>query len=66
MDIYSQGGDNVDKLMTLKEVAETLNVSYKTVYRWIKAEKLTAVRVGGVLRVSKEHLDNFLDVTGSD
>lgn len=56
----------MDKLMTLKEVAETLNVSYKTVYRWIKAEKLTAVRVGGVLRVSKEHLDNFLDVTGSD
>lgn len=35
-----------------QQLADHLGVCRKTIYRWIKAGDLPAVRVGGVLRVS--------------
>lgn len=46
---------------TLDEVAVMLKVVYLTVYRWVRAGKLKAYKVGKQYRVSKEHLDHFLE-----
>lgn len=51
---------------TLKEVAEKLNQSYTTVYRWVHGDKsrskdpiLKARRTGLTYRISSEELENF-------
>lgn len=38
------------KLYTADEMAKTLNVHIKTVYRWGREEKLTVMRVGRSVR----------------
>jgi len=44
-------------LLTIPDVAERLQVSTRTVSRWIAAETLTSVRIGRVVRVPAEALD---------
>lgn len=46
---------------TLDEVAVMLKVVYLTVYRWVRAGKLKAYKVGKQYRISKEQLDLFLE-----
>lgn len=46
---------------TLDEVAVMLKVVYLTVYRWVRAGKLQAYKVGKQYRISKEQLDLFLE-----
>jgi excisionase family DNA binding protein len=41
--------DELPELLTPLEVAEKLNVSRRTVYRWIKAGRMTPQRVGDML-----------------
>jgi excisionase family DNA binding protein len=48
------------QLLTLAEVAGELRTSIDWVRRRIWAEELAAYRVGGVLRVSRPDLDDFL------
>ncbi len=50
----------MSEYLTTIEVMQELKVTYTTVWRWIKAGKLTAYRVGGVLRVKREDLEKFL------
>ena len=52
--------------LTLKEVAEKLNQSYTTVYRWVHGDKhrskdpiLKARRTGRTYRISSEELEKF-------
>jgi excisionase family DNA binding protein len=50
------------KYLTPKEVAERLQVTVQTVYRWIQRHGLPAVRVGGkVYRIGEKELDVFLE-----
>ena len=49
-----------DTYYSIKEVAGTVRVSYLTVYRWIRAEKLKSYKAGKQYRISKEDLQNFL------
>ena len=51
----------MDKLMTLQEVSEILNVHYRTVLNWINEGKLEAVKTGRLWRVSQEQLNTFLE-----
>ena len=37
-----------DELTTARDAAKTLGVHFTTVYRWIKAGKLWAIRIGGI------------------
>lgn len=46
---------------TLDEVSVMLKVVYLTVYRWVRAGKLQAYKVGKQYRISKEQLDLFLE-----
>ena len=46
---------------SIQEVAVLLKVTYLTVYRWIRADKLKAVRAEKQYRISKSDLDLFLE-----
>jgi excisionase family DNA binding protein len=50
-----------DKFYTPQEVAELLKISYMTVFRWIRAGKMKAYKLGKQYRISKEELDKFLE-----
>jgi excisionase family DNA binding protein len=50
-----------DKYYTIQEVADMLKVAYLTVYRWIQASKLVAVKAGKQYRIKKSELDKFLE-----
>jgi len=49
-----------DQYYSIEEVSNILKVAYLTVYRWIQANKLTALKAGKQYRVKKEDLDIFL------
>lgn len=61
---------NIDKnnmetneiIYTIDEVAKMLRVSYLTVYRWIQAGKLPAIKAGKQYRITKSQLDKFLEI----
>lgn len=45
---------------TLQDVAERLKVSYRTVYRWVRAGDLPAYKLGQDWRVEDSDLRKFL------
>ena len=47
------------KVYTLDEVADILKVSRRTLYTWISAGKLKAVKIGKYWRVSEQALREF-------
>lgn len=49
----------MEKLYTCKDVAERYGVKITTVWEWIRAGKLAAVRVGKQYRVRAEALEEF-------
>ena len=49
------------KVYTLEEVCDILKVTKRTVYRYIKADKLHAVKMGKYWRVSEENLKAFIE-----
>jgi len=52
-------GKNIDKLLTIKEVAEILRVSERSVNRYIEAGRLRASRIGQ-WRIKQSDLEKFL------
>lgn len=48
------------KVFTLDEVADILKVTKRTLYNYVKAGKLPAVKVGKYWRVSEESLQAFI------
>jgi excisionase family DNA binding protein len=49
------------KFYTIEQIAECLEVSTRTVRRWIKQGLLVAHRMNGLLRVSDADFQKFLD-----
>lgn len=49
-----------DEYYSIEEVAGKLKVAYLTVYRWIQAGKLKALKAGKQYRIRKEDLHIFL------
>lgn len=49
-----------DEFYTLKEVAERLHVSRMTVYRYVKAKKLPAYKIGRDFRIKGGDLNTFI------
>jgi len=56
--------ENMDKLLTLKEVAKYLRVSERSVLRYIEAGRLTASKVGW-WRIKQSDLNKFLRETSN-
>ena len=50
----------INQYYTIEEVAKMLKVSYLTVYRWIRANKLESVKAGKQHRIDQTSLDKFL------
>lgn len=46
---------------SIEEVSKILKVAYLTVYRWIQAKKLIALKAGKQYRIKREDLDAFLN-----
>jgi excisionase family DNA binding protein len=49
------------KVYTLKEVAEVLKVTERTLLTYIKEGKLKANKIGGKWIISQENLQNFIN-----
>lgn len=49
-----------DQYYSIEEIATMLKVAYLTVYRWVRAGKLVALKAGKQYRVSKLALKSFL------
>jgi excisionase family DNA binding protein len=49
-----------EQYYSIEEVANMLKVAYLTVYRWVQAGKLKAVKAGKQYRIGKKDLDAFL------
>ena len=48
---------------TARELADKLRVNVMTVYRYIKAHKLTAHKIGKEFRIQKSEFNRFMDKT---
>ena len=46
---------------TTQEMAEKLRVNIMTIYRYIKAKKLKAYKIGKEFRIDKKEFERFLD-----
>lgn len=46
---------------TAQELADILGYNVMTIYRYIKADKLKAYKIGKEFRIEKEEFDNFLN-----
>ena len=55
-----QRSGRLPKFHTINTVAETLDVSPRTVRRWIESGDLVVHRIGGVVRVGEADLRMFL------
>ena len=49
------------KLLSIKETADRLSVSTKTVYRLISWEKLKKVKIGGATRINEDELNAYME-----
>ena len=56
-----QGNPVPLKLYTLKDVAGSLKVSYRTMLTYVKEGKLKAAKIGGRWNVTPENLQRFLN-----
>lgn len=48
-----------EQYYSIEEVSKLLKVAYLTVYRWIKAKKLKAIKAGKQYRIRKSDLEMF-------
>ncbi|MGI8658058.1 MAG: biotin carboxylase N-terminal domain-containing protein [Candidatus Limnocylindria bacterium] len=55
----------MDDTLTPREVADELGVTVRTVQRWLSSGRLTGMRVGGRMRVSRGSLHEVADATSS-
>jgi excisionase family DNA binding protein len=54
--------DNQITFFTIADVAERLQVSRRTVRRWIEGGHLAVHRVGGIIRIAESDLRAFLSI----
>ncbi len=52
---------NKKEFYTAQELANILKVNIMTIYRYIKAGKIKAYKIGKEFRIEKKEFDNFLD-----
>lgn len=51
----------MSQLLTIKDVAEKLQVAQVTVRKWLEQGKITYIKVGGAIRFRPEWLEGWLD-----
>ena len=58
--VFMKGGT---EYYTAKDVADMLKVNIMTIYRYIKAGRLQAHKIGKDFRIEKSELERFLKAT---
>jgi DNA (cytosine-5)-methyltransferase 1 len=58
--------DNATQMLRIEDIANKLNVSQKSVRRYIHSGKLKSKKIGGVHRVEERDLDDFLNLSVYD
>jgi len=53
--------DKQKEFYLVEELAKTLRVSNMTIYRYIKAGRLKAYKIGKEFRIDKKEFNKFLD-----
>ena len=53
--------NEIKHFYTAREVADILKVNVMTIYRYIKAGKITAYKIGKEFRIEKKEFERFLD-----
>lgn len=48
------------KLLTVREVADTLKVNLMTVYRWIREGRIEQIKIGRSVRIDEKELERFV------
>ena len=48
-------------IMSVKEVADYLNMKEQTVYRLVQQKKIPAIKIGGQWKAKKDHIDKLFD-----
>lgn len=48
-------------LLKIKEVAELLQISVHTAYKWVESGRLPAVKLGYSLRFDPDRIDKFIE-----
>ncbi len=51
---------SIKEYYSAHELAEKLGVNVMTIYRYIKAKKLSAYKIGKEFRIDKKEFDNFM------
>jgi excisionase family DNA binding protein len=60
METHLENHDDPVRLLTLKETADMLQLSGRTVHRMIQRKELPAFRVGGQWRVNQKQLTKWM------
>ena len=60
METPTENRDQPLRLLTLKETADVLQLSGRTVHRLIKRKELPGFKVGGQWRVNESHLTKWM------
>jgi excisionase family DNA binding protein len=61
----SGANDQDDALLDVPQVAEYLRISRSSVYKLIESRQIPAIRIGRLLRVRKNELDDTLRAMGN-
>lgn len=48
-------------LMTIEDLADYLKVTRRTIYEWVKHDKIPAIKLVGQWRFKKDKIDAWLD-----
>jgi excisionase family DNA binding protein len=48
-------------IMSIREVADYLNMKEQTVYRLVQQKKIPALKIGGQWKAKKAHIDKMFD-----
>lgn len=55
----------MENYYTPQEVADKLKLNIRTVYKWIRENKLNAIKVGDLWRIPESELQRFLGLDGN-
>ncbi len=56
----------MDEYYTPQEISEKLKVDIRTVYRWIRENRIKAVKIGRFWRISETELNHLLKGDGQN
>jgi excisionase family DNA binding protein len=52
----------MEKMLSIEDVADILGLEYKSVSRLVKSGQIPAARIGRVYRISKQDLDQYIEL----